>query len=109
MLRVTQQRVSQLHRNGAIVGEADINGATRFDRGSVEAYAAERARKKADREALADERAVRAAEAHDRATRRRAEAEAHALARQQRDDELKERAVKALEQLAAAARRAVNS
>lgn len=109
MLRVSQQRVSQLHRSGAIVGEEDINGATRFDRASVEAYAADRARRKAESEARADEIAALHAEAADRAKRKRIEAEALAIARQQKDDELKERAVKALETIATSIRRAVST
>jgi hypothetical protein len=97
---LSQQRISQLVRQGLLVAEPDSDGRLKYDGESVDRMARERAARAARTAEEGSERAALVAEARDRFRReRKAELEAE-LTRRAKRDELAERAVNALERIA---------
>ena len=100
MLGISQQRVSQLVKDGTLTAVKDDERRIRYDREEVEQLARDRASRKASRDAEADERKARKAEAQYRLERaRRQEAQAKAEA-ERRELEWRERILTALEKIA---------
>lgn len=97
---LSQQRVSQLVREGILVVDHDANGVLQYDRATVESLASERASKHSRNSANAEERRALRDEANDRFKRQRERerlAEAERIARL---DDWRERATIALEGIA---------
>lgn len=100
-LGVSQQRVSQLVKRGDIAAQrSPVDGRMQYDGASVQAYAAERAARKASSAASADERRARQEEAAYRFERERRRHAEEVERRRRWEDDLKERAVAALERIA---------
>jgi hypothetical protein len=100
MLALSQQRVSQLVKIGALVVDRDAEGRLQYDRVSVERYVADRAARAAADPALAEERRMQQEEARERFTRERKRREREESERRELVISLAKRAVEALERLA---------
>lgn len=100
ILGLSQQRVSQLVRAGALIADPDPDGRLKYDRQSVEALAASRAARASDRD-QAEIRAVYQREARENFAKVRRAARAAAAARLAEHDDLLRRGVAALERMAA--------
>lgn len=100
MLGVGQSRVSRLVQAGAIVAERDAEGRLKYDRASVEQYAAHRAVQRAPDPALAEERRLAQVEARERFARARRLREREERERREALMALAQRAVDALERWA---------
>lgn len=97
LLGVSQQRVSQLKKAGLLVAEPDREGRIKYERASVEAYAAEMAeRKERDTARAAQRRAQQEESRYQLERQRRAEARERED-RQRYEDEQRERMIAALE------------
>lgn len=94
---ISQPRVSQLVRDGELIAEPDAEGRLRYDRESVIRLARVRAIRAAQSEEGATDKEARNREARDRLKRERERDEREAKARQEYEDDLRERTVKALE------------
>lgn len=99
---VSQQRVSQLVREGLLAADRDADGRLKYDRELVDRYVSERAGRAARRDGEAEERSALQAEARERLARERRRVELEKESRRAREDELRERAVTALERIAVA-------
>jgi phage terminase Nu1 subunit (DNA packaging protein) len=100
MLGLSQQRVSQLVRAGAIVADHDAEGRLQYDRASVERYVAERAARLAPDPSIREERKLAQEEARERFARERKRREREEKERRELVISLAKRAVEALERLA---------
>lgn len=100
MLGLSQQRVSQLVKNGAIVVDRDSEGRLQYDRVSVERYAAERAASRAVDPAIREERRLAQVEARERFARARKLREREEREEREARKALITRAVEALEKMA---------
>ena len=94
---LSQQRISQLVRNGILVAERDGEGRLQYDRESVERLREHRAIQRATSVEDADERKAIQIEARDRFRRQRDKEIAEERARIMARDELQRRQVDALE------------
>jgi hypothetical protein len=102
---LSQGRISQLVKEGALVVERDPEGRLRYDRIAAERLARNRAARQAlDAEGI-DERKALQAEARDRLRRERERREQEERRRQEWQDDLRTREVKALEGIAECLRR----
>jgi len=97
MLAVGQPRVSQLVKEGALVADKDDDGRMQFDRASVEAYAASRARLRAKTAEEREERSALHAEARDRMAAERKRRQREQEERTAREESRRERIAAALE------------
>lgn len=97
---LTQQRISQLVKQGLLVAEMDSGGRYKYDRETAERLARNRAARAALSVEEAEERKVLQAEARDRFRRQREREMAEEKARIEKLDSLCERAVDALEKIA---------
>lgn len=97
---ISQPRVSQLVHEGMLVADYDPDGRLRYDRESVDAYARNRAATKAYKAGEKEERRALNAEQQARFARQRQREREAQAARQANEDELKTRAVVALETIA---------
>jgi len=100
ILGLSQQRVSQLHRSGALIAIPDREGRLRFDRESVERYSHDAADLRERRSDVAARRRAEREEARHRAKREQARAAREREERQRYEDDLRERMVSALESIA---------
>ena len=98
---LSQQRISQLVRDGTLAVERDVDGRLKYDRATVEAEARERAARSADTAAHADERRALQAEARDRFRRERERQARVEEERRQAREERADRTLAALERIAA--------
>lgn len=98
---LSQQRVSQLVREGLLAADRDDDGTLKYDRESVDRLAAERAARAARTSSEAEERRMLQVEARERLARERKRAALAAEVEKARRFELGERAVAALERIAA--------
>lgn len=103
---ITQQRVSQLVRDGVLVADRDENGQLQYDRASAEAEARARAVRRSRSAEDAETRKMLHDEARERIRRQRANKAAEAEARARALDDLRERSVRALEGIYECLRRA---
>lgn len=97
---LTQQRVSQLLREGFLVAQDDGSGRLQYDRDVAEKLARARAVRRAESPEEAETRKLEQDESRERFRRTREREAALELQRQQHLDELAERAVLALEKIA---------
>jgi hypothetical protein len=97
---ISQQRVSQLVRDDILIADKDDEGRLKYDRESVEQYAALRAIKKSSSAQEAEERKLRQVEARERFKRERERVARLEAERRNELDELQRRGVKALEEIA---------